>query len=371
MAGAGLVLRHPRGSTPIWIGEGALEQAAEAVGAWLAERTVFLITSQPILALHGASLMRILKHAGRVEMLDVADGEAAKSLEQAGYLWQEMIRLGGKRDSRVLAFGGGSVGDLAGFAAGCFLRGIEVAQFPTTLLAQVDAALGGKTAIDLPAGKNMVGVFHHPRFVVAEARYLPTLPARELRSGLVEAIKMGFGLNRELFESLERKLEAVLAGDPKVLGPLAFEAARTKVRVVEEDPEEQDRRRLLNLGHTLGHALEAAAGYEGLAHGEAVAYGLLFMLRLAVPRGLELESALRLARLLSRLDLPALPAFELATVLSFLARDKKAREGGLPWVLATALGESRVVSGIGPEEVEREAASFLAAPWSLLGGGAG
>ncbi len=352
------------GETSILIGPGALSIAVDLASEWLADRTVFLVSSRPLLDLHGHRLGPLCGLARRCEVLEVPDGEPAKSAGVLEGLWRRMALSGGKRDSRVLAFGGGSVGDLAGFAAGCFLRGLPFAQLPTTLLAQVDAAIGGKTGIDLPEGKNLVGLFHHPELVVADTDVLATLPREELRSGLVEAIKMAALLDLELFARIERDLPALLAGEADALGPVVASAAAAKVAVVERDPSEQGDRRLLNFGHTLGHALEAALGFTGLRHGEAVAYGILFALRLSRSRGLPIEEAERLASLLARLDLPPLPPLSPSVLLAAMARDKKALEAGLAWVLAARLGEGRIEERVPPDEIQEELRAFLANPWS-------
>jgi 3-dehydroquinate synthase len=296
-------------------------------------------------------------------VLEVEEGEPAKTVATAERLWNAMLGAGGKRDSRLLAFGGGSVGDLGGFVAGCFLRGIEFVQLPSTLLAQVDAAIGGKTGVDLPGGKNTVGLFHHPYRVVADTALLPTLPRGELRSGLVEVVKMAALLDPPLLARVEAELLSLLSGDPGALGPVVAAAAAAKIRVVERDPTEQGDRRLLNFGHTLGHALETAGGYSGLRHGEAVAYGILFTLRLAARRGLAADLAPRLAALLARFELPPLPAADPEELLAHMGRDKKAHEGGLVWVLPAALGEGRMVDGIGRAEVAGELRGFLPDPW--------
>jgi 3-dehydroquinate synthase len=296
----------------------------------------------------------------------VEEGEGAKNVSTAERLWNEMLDAGGKRDSRVIAFGGGSVGDLAGFAAGCFLRGIEFVQIPTTLLAQVDAAIGGKTGVDLPGGKNTVGLFHHPRRVVADTSLLPTLSRGELRSGLVEVVKMAALLDPPLLARVEENLETLLAGDPGALEPVVAAAAAAKIGVVHRDPTEQGDRKLLNFGHTLGHALESAGGYSGLRHGEAVAYGLLFVLRLAARRGLARDLGPRLAALLARFDLPPLPSAMPEELLAHMARDKKAREKGLTWVLPAALGEGRMADDVPSEEVLSELGPFLADPFAPL-----
>lgn len=363
-----LSLRHPQGTTPVVVGASALDEATEELCAWVAGRTLFVVSTPRVLALHGAVLDPVRSAAGRTVTLEVEDGEGAKSLATAERLWSEMLAAGGKRDSRVVGFGGGSCGDVAGFAAGCFLRGVGLVQVPTTLLAQVDAALGGKTAVDLPAAKNSVGLFHHPARVVADTRLLATLPRGEIRSGLVEVVKMAFLLAPELLARVEDDLPRLLAADPEALEPVVAEGAAAKIGVVEADPAEAGERRLLNFGHTLGHALEAALGYRGLRHGEAVAYGLLFALRLAASPArrerLPEADAARLRALLARLELPSLPAVAAGDLLSAMARDKKARESGLVWVLPVRLGEGRTVSDVGGEEVRRELEAFLRDPWA-------
>jgi 3-dehydroquinate synthase len=325
-----------------------------------------VVSSSPILALHGERLKPLRGAAARWVVLEVEDGEAAKTVGAAGRLWNAMLEAGGKRDSRVLAFGGGSVGDLAGFVAGCFLRGLEFVQIPTTLLAQVDAAIGGKTGVDLPGGKNTVGLFHHPAMTVCDTALLPTLPRGELRSGLVEVIKMAALLDPELFAQVEENLGILLTGDPAALGPVVAGAAAAKIGVVERDPDEQGERRLLNFGHTLGHAIETSCAYAGLRHGEAVAYGILFALRLAERRGVEADLAVRLRALLGRLDLPALPPLDPAGLIAHMARDKKAREGGLVWVLPVRWGAGTMTSGVPWEEVSAELVELLRDPFASL-----
>lgn len=358
-----LELRHPRGVSRIYVGVGAVREVSEEAEAFCRGRRVFLVSSGPVLALHESLARTVLAPALKVEVLQVPDGEAAKTPAVAEELWKRMLELGGKRDSRLVTLGGGSVSDLGGYAAACFLRGIEYAQIPTTLLAQVDASIGGKTGVDLPGAKNSVGIFHHPRFVLADTRVLSTLPGGELRSGLVEVIKMAALLDPDLLGEVEEHLEEVLAGDVDVLAPIVAAAIRAKIAVVEADPEEAGQRRLLNFGHTLGHALEAALDYQSLRHGEAVGYGLLFALRLAEKRGLAGDVGPRLRRLLLALNLPQLPpSLHVPELLERMRGDKKARELGPVWVLPEALGKGRMEEGIGWGEVEVELRDFLEAP---------
>src|SRR6185369_15514531 len=358
-----LTLRHPGGETPVLAGEDALVAAGDRLAEWLRGRTVFLLSTPRVLELHGERLAAVRGAAARWVVLTVDEGEAAKTVSTAERLWNEMLKVGGKRDSRLVAFGGGSVGDLGGFVAGCFLRGIGVAQVPTTLLAQVDASIGGKTAVDLPGGKNTVGLFNHPDLVIADTSILPTLPRGEVRSGLVEVLKMGALLDPDLFARVEAELDQLLTGDPVALGPVVAGAA-AKIAVVERDPTEQGDRKLLNFGHTLGHAIESSLGYGGLRHGEAVGYGILFALRLALRRGLDPAVAERIRALISRLGLPPLPALDPETLLSHMARDKKALEGGLTWVLPAALGRGAMVQGVGRDELVEELAGFLPDPFA-------
>ncbi len=363
-----LRLHHPDGVTPLIVGDGALSSALPELEEWTARRTAFVVTTPRVLALHGERLEAVSRAAARWVILEVEEGEAAKTVEAAERLWTGMLAGGGKRDSRLIAFGGGSVGDLSGFAAGCFLRGIDFIQIPTTLLAQVDAAIGGKTGVDLPGGKNTVGLFHHPWMVVSDTSLLPTLPREELRSGLVEVIKMAALLDPDLFTLVEKQLETLLEGDPAALGPVVATATAAKIAVVERDPTEQGERRLLNFGHTLGHAIETSCGYTGMRHGEAVGYGILFALRLARRRGLAAEAAGRIHALIRRLALPPLPpspALDPEELMALMARDKKARESGLVWVLPRSLGEGWMAGGIPEDEVVGELRDFLRHPLAL------
>ena len=359
-----LRLGHPQGETKILVGSGALELGLGAFEAWAEDRRVFVLTTPRVLELHGDRLGPLLDRDGATEIVEVEEGEAAKTLEVAGSIWDRMLETGGKRDSRLVTFGGGSVGDLGGFLAGCFLRGIEYAQIPTTLLAQVDAAIGGKTAVDRPGAKNSVGLFHHPIGVICDTELLTTLPREELRAGLAEVVKMAALLDPPLFDKVEVGLDELLDGSPEALAPVVAGAVSAKIAVVEEDPEEGDRRRVLNFGHTLGHALEAAAGYSGLRHGDAVAYGMLFALRLARERGMAEELEPRLVALLRQFGLPALPAeLHPADLLDLMRRDKKARETGLAWVLPARLGEAAIVEDLPIGQVASQLDRFLASPW--------
>ncbi|MGH9379910.1 MAG: 3-dehydroquinate synthase [Thermoanaerobaculia bacterium] len=344
------------------MGQGALEEAEGRLTAWLGGRTVFTLSSAPVLEHQGDWLGPLTRTAARTVTLMAPDGEAAKRLPVAEGLWQEMLAAGGKRDSRLIAFGGGTVGDLGGFLAGCYARGIEYVQVPTTLLAQADAAIGGKTGVDLPGGKNIVGLFHHPHAVVVDPRPLASLPLREWRCGAVEILKIALAEDAALFERVEEVWGGLLQGEVAAALAVLPGAIAAKIRIVEADPEEGDRRRVLNLGHTLAHALEAAADYHGLRHGEAVAYGLLFALRLATRRGLDAVTARRVRELLRWLELPPLPPISVEGLMALMRRDKKARESGLPWVLPRALGVVDPAAVLLEDEVRRQLEAFLHDP---------
>jgi 3-dehydroquinate synthase len=318
------------------VGAGALGTVADAVGP---RRTVAVVSQAGVLAAHGDRVVAALAAGGaRVVVTPIADGEDAKSFATVEALTRDWAAEGLLRGDAVVALGGGVVGDTAGFAAAVYHRGIPVVQCPTTLLAQVDAAIGGKTAVNLPEGKNLVGAFHQPRAVLADVDTLATLPAREFRAGLGEVAKyalMGVGPDSTAVATiLAEQRDAVLARDPAVCTDLVARCAAIKVRVVSEDPEERTGlRATLNYGHTLAHALETV-GHHDLHHGEAVAVGLVFAGALAaalgrIPAGVGEAHRTLVAGLGLPTTAPGLPAGDL---LDVMRRDKKAH-GGLTFVL--------------------------------------
>lgn len=354
-----LRLRHPGGETPIVVGDGVLSDATAGLVDWVAGRRIFVISSAPILELHAGALEPLSRRAAHWQVLEVQDGEEAKSVGVVADLWDRLLGSGAKRDSRVIAFGGGSIGDLAGFAAGCYMRGLDYVQLPTTLLAQVDAAIGGKTAINLAGAKNSVGLFKHPDLVVADTGLLGTLPLEELRSGMIEVVKMAILSDPQLYSVLETELDELLGGDSAQLAPVVAAAARGKVEIVEKDPTEKGERMLLNLGHTLGHAVEAALDYHTLRHGEAVGYGILFAVRLGARRGLPTAAASRIAGLIERFELPPLPALDPEALLRRIGRDKKVGEDAWRWVLPLDVGQCEIVRDLDASDVRRELEAFL------------
>lgn len=352
-------LAHPKGVTRLVYGRGALAEGGGRLDGELAATSLFVVSSRPVLDLHAGLLDPLTGRAGSVTWIEVPDGEAAKSVAEAEALWRKLLAGGCRRDAWIVGFGGGSVTDLAGFAAGTLSRGIRWVAAPTTLLAQVDAAVGGKTAIDLPQGKNAVGVFHHPALVLAETEVLGTLSRAQRRHGLVEAIKTAAMLDATLLDRIERSLGRLLDGDLEALAPVAAATARVKARVVERDPDEAGERQLLNFGHTLGHAIEAETGFGAFAHGDAVAWGLRFALRLSRLDSGDARLAARLEAMLDALAPPPLPALSAEALVARMAGDKKARAGGLGWVLLGAPGAGRFGVRIPADRVLGELEEFL------------
>lgn len=362
-----LHLEAPGLGHPYRLEPGLLRHAGDLLRADGAQRCV-VITDE-----HVARAWRAALEAGlggvEQDWVVLPPGEEHKTLEQARDLYQRLLSFEVDRHTPILAFGGGVVGDLAGFVAATLLRGLPLYQVPTTLLAMVDSSLGGKTGVDLPEGKNLVGSFYAPRAVWADPETLRTLPMREWAGGMAEAIKHALVASPDLFEHLE-VLSETAAPDlwsPEELQGLVEGAARVKVEIVSRDPLEGGERAWLNLGHTLGHALEAAGGYRMLSHGEAVSLGILAAVRMARGRGI-LEEDLEpwLVALLQAWDLPrSIPAdLPWGAVAAALRRDKKRSRGALTFVLPLRVGAVRLVSGVPEDEVR---ATFEA----LLQGGRG
>ena len=288
----------------------------------------------------GAAVLRNLREVSRERVILFDDREAAKRLSTVEGICRKLSRLHAERDVVLVAVGGGVVGDLAGFAAASYLRGVRVVHVPTTLVAQVDSAIGGKTGVNLPEGKNLVGAFLQPRTVIADPILLRTLAVRQFRSGIYEVIKYGVIGDAPLFDSLERKLDDLLRFDMSALEFVIERSVRQKARVVGEDERESGLRQILNFGHTIGHALEALTRYRRFLHGEAVAWGMLGATRIAVATGrLQEESASRIARLVVLCgELPSLPGFSSGKLLRAIAGDKKSRAGKVGWVLPRKIG---------------------------------
>jgi 3-dehydroquinate synthase len=285
--------------------------------------------------------------------VEVPDGEAAKTLTVAAQCWNALLEAGLDRTSTVVALGGGAVGDLAGFVAATFMRGVHLVHVPTTVLAQVDASIGGKTAIDHPRAKNLIGAFHQPRLVLTDPATLASLSEREFRSGLAEIVKHGIVLDAAYFAEVEASAATMLGRDLATLERVIAGSCRLKAAIVERDEREAELRHVLNYGHTIGHALEAVTGYSRWTHGEAVALGIVGEARLAERLGLTARATVeRQEHLLTALGLPTRAGgIEADAVLAAIGRDKKSRDGRVPFVLAPAIGEFRLVYDVPGDEV--------------------
>ena len=345
----------------IVVASGALQSVGQRLRELpLGSRTA-LVSDGAIMRLYGKTVIASLEAAGfTVTTIDVPEGEAAKTLPVAEHCWEQLLTAGLDRTSTVLALGGGAVGDVAGFAAATYMRGINFVQLPTTVLAQVDASIGGKTAIDHPLGKNMIGAFHQPRLVVVDPAVARTLPEREFRSGLAEIVKHGIVLDADYFAELERDLAPLAARDLGVLERIIGGSCRLKASVVERDEREAELRHVLNYGHTIGHALEAATGYVRYAHGEAVALGIVAEARLARSLGIaDDDTTTRQERMLATLGLPVrAPSIDVEPIVAAMSRDKKAKDGRVPFVLAPRIGTFRIVYDVPAADVRAAIASL-------------
>ncbi|MEQ1931096.1 MAG: 3-dehydroquinate synthase [Parvularculaceae bacterium] len=344
----------------IVIGEGLLERAGELLRPHLARDRVFIVTDRNVRQAQGKRLSIALKRAGlQAEAVVLAPGEPTKSVRQLERLLNKLSELGAERGDLILAFGGGVVGDLAGFAAAIYQRGCRYAQAPTTLLAQVDSAVGGKTGINIAAGKNLAGAFHQPVLVVSDIGALSTLPDREMRAGYAEIVKYGALGDAAFFDWLVRYGGEVLARQPAALMHAIKRSCEMKAAIVVADEREAGRRALLNLGHTFGHALEAAAGYsDRLLHGEAVAAGMGLAFDYSASMGVceasdaeRLKAHLRACGLPAGLEGPAAGLAAPADFLKFMRADKKSAGGSITLILARRLGEAIIAAGADPDAI--------------------
>lgn len=338
---------------PIHVGAGILGDAT-LYAPHLAGRTAAIVTNAVVAPLYLKRLRDALVASGaRVVEITVEDGEQAKRWETLDAVIGAMLEARCDRRSIVVALGGGVIGDLAGFAAAVYQRGIPFVQVPTTLLAQVDSSVGGKTGINHPLGKNMIGAFHQPLAVIADVSALGTLPPRELRAGLAEVIKHGLVLDAAFFEWLEAQLEPLLAGDPQALTHAVLRSCELKAQVVAADERESGLRTILNFGHTFGHAIEAGVGYGSWLHGEAVAAGMVMAAELSADAGtLDASALARLRALLARAGLPiAGPGLAPERYLELMAIDKKAAAGKLRFVTLEAIGRAVLRDDLGPAAV--------------------
>jgi 3-dehydroquinate synthase len=337
-------------TSTIWIGEGVSDTISSLLDAQGVGSRRFVVTSPTVWRLHGPTLQSAL---GGADPIVVPDGERSKTLQTASRIYEALIRAGADRGSVLIGIGGGVIGDVTGFVAATYLRGITLVHVPTTLLAQVDSSIGGKVGVNHALGKNLIGAFHQPAAVISDPLLLATLPRREFRSGLYEVVKYGAIASRALFDRLAGDTKAIFALDPGTLLPVIEESCRIKANIVEQDERESGLRRVLNFGHTVGHALEAATKYRRFRHGEAIAYGMLAAADLAVARGALAEQERRtLAALITNLGpLPSVADLKADEVMEALRRDKKVVDGRLHFVIAIQLGATMTIDDVTEEEL--------------------
>jgi 3-dehydroquinate synthase len=343
----------PSAKYDVFTGSGLLQTLAPRIERAVGRlpRRVFVLTSPEIWALWGQKFLRSFAEAPVT--LFLPPGEKFKTVRSVERLAREMVQAGGDRGSLLIAFGGGIVGDVGGFVAAIFMRGIQYVQVPTTLLAQVDSSVGGKVGVNLPEGKNLVGNFLQPRAVFADIGVLGTLPDRELRAGLMESVKAGIIRDRALVRFMEEHADEVLAQDAKALERVIAASIRIKADVVRRDERESGPRMILNWGHTVGHALEQATRYKAMLHGEAVGWGMVAALHVARIRGTISGAQMeRMEKLIYRYGpLPKLKV-SVARVLAATFSDKKNVGGVRRFVLPVGIGDAGVVEDVSPEELE-------------------
>jgi 3-dehydroquinate synthase len=342
-------------SYPIHIGTGLIDSSALYMPHLSGGRAV-VVSNNLVAALYMSRVRKALEQAGAsVAQIVVEDGEQAKRWQSVDAICDALLEARCGRDTLLVALGGGVVGDLAGFTAAVYQRGIPFLQVPTTLLAQVDSSVGGKTAINHARGKNMIGAFHQPRAVIADVAVLDSLPDRELRAGLAEVIKHGLALDPEFADWLERSIEKLLARQPDALAHAVRRSCELKAQIVAEDEREAGKRALLNFGHTFGHAIESATGYGAWLHGEAIAAGMVMAAELSARLGLIAGTDVeRVRKLMGRAGLPvAGPALSADRMLELMAVDKKAAKGKIRFVVLESIGRARLQGDIDHEVVRK------------------
>jgi len=352
-----LVLNGRR--VPLLAGPDALQELPRALAEAQFEGRLWLVADERAMQLHGTRLRHVLSD---VSLLCISGQEADKTLEQVSRVWDWLVEQGAQRRDAVIAFGGGVVCDLVGFVAATYLRGVALVNVPTTLLAQVDASVGGKTGVNHARGKNLIGAFYQPLCVVADTQLLATLPAREFAAGMAEVAKMAMILDSELFERLEELAPTLEASHADDLAPLVARSIELKAAVVERDERESGERMLLNYGHTVGHALEAVSGYGTLLHGEAVAIGMRAAAQIACDVGiLNQADAARQAALLRDLRLPQAAQAAREQIIDRLAVDKKRAGSRQRWILAERVGAATIRNDVPADVVQRAVRAITSA----------
>ena len=348
-------VRLGKNSYEIRIGPGILAEVGRQLTESGFSDKLVIITNPIVNRLYGEALAQNLTREGfRVNILPVPDGEEQKSLGTAGRLYHELSNFYAERATPVLALGGGVIGDLAGFVAATYLRGVPLVQIPTTLLAQVDSSIGGKVAVNRDQLKNKIGVFYQPKLVISDISTLKTLPPKELANGLAEVIKSAMVWDKEFFAYLEMNLDRIKSLDDRELEETVFRSAKIKAEIVAKDERDLGLRNILNYGHTIGHAIESAADFS-IGHGEAVAIGMLTAARISNRLGILDQNELsRLRNLIQRASLATeTPALELGKIIQAMRHDKKILEGRIRFVLPKAIGEVLITDQVSPSLVEQ------------------
>ena len=349
-----ILVRSAAGAYAVVCGTGALKHAATEIAALGEFSGVFLLSSPRVAAHWLPALQSQLKKSGLRATILFDDREASKNLATVERITRQLVRRGADRHALLVAVGGGVVGDVSGYVAASYLRGVAVVHVPTTLVAQVDSAIGGKTGVNLPEGKNLVGAFYSPRLVLADPRTLGTMPEREFRSGIYEVIKYGVIGDAALFAYLEKNVERLAARDAAALSDVTPRCIRAKANVVGRDERESGLREILNFGHTFAHALETVTRYRRYRHGEAVGWGMIAVGRLGARLGLFAErDAKRIEKLVRRVGpLPAMPDAPARRLIEIMGADKKTRAGKLRFVLPLKIGKVKTFADVPLPAVE-------------------
>lgn len=340
-------------SYPIYIGKGLLDQR-ELIVPHLKSRQVCIVTNETVAPLYLEKLTSILSDY-QVQSVVLPDGEKFKTLETVSVIYDSLLAQNFSRSSTLIALGGGVIGDMTGFAAATYQRGVNFIQIPTTLLAQVDSSVGGKTGVNRPLGKNMVGAFYQPKCVLADIATLDTLATRELKAGMAEVIKYGLINNADFYRWIKQNLPLLLARDAAALKHAILVSCAEKARIVASDEREEGIRAILNLGHTFGHAIETATGYSEWLHGEAVATGMVMAADLSWRIGLlNKDDAANIKTLIGSAGLPVVPpAIDVPTFLKLMSKDKKAEQGQIKFILLEAIGKARISADIKADALNR------------------
>jgi 3-dehydroquinate synthase len=340
----------PSRAYTVTIADGAIARLGRTLDDLRLPERRFVVSSPLVWRLHGPKLAHVLKGA---ESILVPDGERFKQLATVTRIYDALVRANADRASTIITFGGGVIGDMAGFAAATYLRGVMLVHVPTTLLAQVDSAIGGKVGVNHPLGKNLIGAFYQPQAVVVDPQVLGTLPRREFRAGLYEVIKYGMTSSASLFDRVAKERKAIFARAPEILTAIIAESCRIKAAVVAADEREAGLRRILNFGHTAGHAIEAVTRYRRFRHGEAVGYGMLVVAQVARARGALAErEAQALKDVIASLGpLPPIGDLSATQMLDAMKHDKKMVAGRLHVVLPTTIGATAIVDDVTEKEM--------------------